>query len=269
MKFRQLTVVTGLLITLVGLVAAYRFQYKHFYEILLLGVVIALFQYCRRLFRHRIAFLQFYVLSVIAGFLGDYFVIRGYDLWYYNYTDTWEYLLLYLFVYPFGGLTLVMTHIFLKHYFNLTIREKYLVDPKLLLKLEAMAIAVTLLWMGLMHSVLDLHMYILTVYGAIGVVAVLNGMLLAAREPDRYSLADQFNANFKNSVIVMVLATLVQMVLHELPNVISQQWVYQNLPLQNIAPLGIPILVIVGWLFLYLVPVGLYYYVYPKDVVNS
>ncbi len=62
----------------------------------------------------------------------------------------------------------------------------------------------------------------------------------------------------KYSLVILFVA-YTQGIFHELPNVYSKEWIYQNIPFEGITIIGIPILILfIGWIILVLTPYTLF-----------
>ncbi len=116
---------SGILLTLLGIYAAVNYQFKNSYEILLLGLILCLFGFNAPRNIKGSTYLKIYVVFFILGLFGDLLVgLNLTKLWFYNYDQLWQYLLLYTWIYPIGGLTMILSFITALDFFKVSIIPK-------------------------------------------------------------------------------------------------------------------------------------------------
>jgi len=64
--------------------------------------------------------------------------------------------------------------------------------------------------------------------------------------------------NYKKIVPKILIITLINALLHEIPNVFSKEWIYGGF-MFTVTILNVPVIVLIGWIFLLIAPVIFYY----------
>lgn len=258
-----LTFIFGILLTCLALVLAYGYHYKHFYELLVVGLFLILVW----LVGEHIAITEYkdmYKKFFKAGLVGDLLLgVTLTGLWHYNFQHPWDYIPIYLVVYPFGGFVMVQCYVLTKRWLSVgskvqnRSRQFYARLTTALatisLVLLPMAIIVgdrtRLLWSAVFLSV---ALYVLAAWSA------------QIRANGGSGLFDVIFSYPLRMLVVIVLVSYFNAFLHEVPNTVAHEWTYANMPLMSTQIFGIPILALIGWPILTLYPATVYYYVHSK-----
>jgi len=199
-------------------------------------------------------FLLFYVALASSAFFADRFGVI-FHLWFYPlYEGVWM-LWVYLVLYPFGGLAVLELLYFLSAKFGASLR--FVAHP-------------ATFW-HIFFDVLESLLFIMTlgalILGVIGVTAAvpLVGILallwvVSALIKMRFHI--RHSAHY---ILVVILTALCATFLHEFPNTVAHEWIYQAVPafglLLNYVLLGVPLWVWVGYCWLTLFPLRLWIFV--------
>jgi hypothetical protein len=255
---------SGVILTALSLFLAYGYEYKHFYEILVIGLFLTLYVPVGNLIttdEYREIFKKFFKAGLVADLLLGV-AITG--LWHYNYGSVWDYIPLYCLVYPFAGLVMLQSYVLVKDRLMTSTGSRrplsisfYSRTTKffIFLSLSLAVIAVfindrRLLWPSLFLSI------------AIYVLLALSYRARAAGSP---SLFDEVVAHPVRLLAVILVVSYLNAMLHEIPNVTAQEWTYSDWPLQSTQLFGVPIVVLIAWPFLTLYPAAVYYSVKAKS----
>ncbi len=260
---RALLGAASICLLLAAIVLAVGYEYKHFYEFLvggLAGLQGALLWGAVSKRTYIISFAAFLLLGV----LGDlFFGIFLTELWRYNYAHVWEYLPLYLWVYPVAGICMFQSYLLVRRLFKNAPLPAGKADEgrqTVILAAAAVPLVPLTVWLAISDSlaVLAVHFIYIT-----SLFVAFFGYLSHRR--GKASLVDDL---FKNPLAVaasLVAATYLNLLLHELPNTRAWEWVYAGVPWQTVQILHIPVAVFPGWLALSLLPVAWFYAVGEKD----
>lgn len=254
LKFSLPLIIVGSIVTVVSICLAVVMKFKSFYEVLLLGIIIFLFGFksTRRISPRSYSYI--YISFFVLGLLVDLILGIGvFELWYYNYTSIIQYLLLYAWVYPAGGLTVVLLFILILDLLGFRLdkkkNNKFDFNDELLMVVVGIAgMAITVLY-GLLDSInyLGLALFGLT---QLGLFLILN---VYAEKKKGFSLFYLLRVDKVRSIMAALVTVLVMVAIHEVPNTVAQQWVYTNIPLWP-SILNVPLVVWVGWSVLFIVP---------------
>jgi hypothetical protein len=257
---KWLLVLPGIAITLGAATVAFLFEFKHFYEFLLLGMLIVLIPFfpkevfsAKRLLK---AWALFFLVGIVVDLLLGLLIMKG---WYYNYSAFWEYALLYVWAYPAGGLVLVLSYLLSKKLFNIRIREDQRFDIRIFWACSAL--------LGIASLALifakDLFLFGARNY-LFGTTVICFFIALSAPMAQlvgRNSWVREAVLNPLPILLATCTSTLVNLLLHELPNVAARQWMYVvttgtflDSPL-----LGVPLMLWLWWPFLTVGAVTIYY----------
>lgn len=253
-RLNWFVVTFGLGLSVFSVYLAVVFKFKSFYELLLLGIVFFLLGFKATTRIKFNSYLKIYVTFLFLGIVGDLVLgVSLLQLWYYNYDNPIQYLLLYGWVYPAGGLTLTLLFIVLLDLLNLktNISEKYTFNLNDELVVGFVGIGIILV--TLLYGVLDSANYIgLIVFGLTSLVIflVLN---IYVEKTRGFSFFYLLRVNKLKVSTAALISVLVMVFLHEVPNTIANQWVYTNIPLWP-ALFEVPLVVWVGWSVLFIVP---------------
>lgn len=248
-KGDRVQIVGGALLTALSLVAAFQYSYNHFYEILLAGLFLFLRGVKKTVTADRDLFLQTYIGFVFLGIAGELIAGEIAGLWRYSYISPVEYGLLFLFVYPFGGLVVVQTFEILTEGVSQSDASRFF-NPSVLFLLGLVLVA------GSYLSYQSGTVFILqplTVFG----LAVFVNALSEIRSGD--SFQRRLDASTLENTTLLIAVTAIHAVVHEYPNVYAGQWDYIASPIMEIDLFGIPHLVLAGWLVLSVFPLSVFY----------
>src|SRR3990167_3571848 len=123
--------ISGFLLLDLSILLAYKFHYKHFYEILVAGLFLIFYALDRRYILTP-NYVRMYTRFIKAGIIGD--LVLGLSLtrlWHYNYNSFFDYLSLYLVVYPVAGIVMVQSFIYLKSKIIKREKKTFLLTPKI------------------------------------------------------------------------------------------------------------------------------------------
>lgn len=251
----------GLFIVVFSLVLAFVFRYNHFYEFLLVGLFLIFYHSLPQAKISSNTYFKLYGAGIIAGFILDFvFGLKIGNVWYYNYSELWEYTLLYLLVYPLGGIVMLQTYLFFENWFHIkTPRVRNVpINRWGIVSILLLAVAVILLLFG--QRILYFGYLICTVI-ALSIIFYMNYL------SERINKISYFRCLLLlpiDYLLITLLTTYFQAFIHEIPNVFARQWVYQNMPFESLMIFDIPTGVLVGWILLTVGPVSLYYCVNKK-----
>ncbi len=254
---KKLSALVGTVLVIGAIILAEVYQFKHFYEILLVGLTMLVGSALTAKEIDRLLYYKLFLLFVPVGFILDYVLgISVTHLWFYNYTNIYEYWLLYLLVYPLGGIVMLQSYLLFRKYIRVAPVSKLLAGVGVVFYLAVTYIIATTTYYSWPNAKLSM-------VGTLGCFCVLGIAVFNVWSEIRHkkSYARELFTRFVPVMAATLCATYVNAFLHELPNVVARQWVY--LPTSgttlDVMILGIPFLVLVAWVFLTLLPVSLYY----------
>ncbi len=234
------------------------FSGRAFYFLLLLGLTLVLGSAHSVITRQRVLLsrqgLLVYVAFAAAGILFDLlFGVWLTGLWSYPNYGVKDYIWLYIAVYPLGGFVMIYTLLVgqtcwghrIGNVMDGNVAPQPVVAPVLLTGASITAVGVAVLT-GPWRPVLLLTTLVLgALLLSVAIARALGGGLVL----DRIALRP-----WPLSMIV-VSGSLVQGLVHEIPNVWASEWIYQGWPLGHVQIFGVPLLVLIlGWPALMLVP---------------
>lgn len=263
-RLRTLLAAAGCALLATALLLAVLGEYKHFYELLVGGLVALQGAVLGRTISWR-TYLVSFVAFLFLGILGDlFFGVFLTKLWYYNFTYWWEYVPLYIWAYPIAGIAMFQSYVLMRRLFKnvgAPTAKKH-VSKRQLLVLGTAAVLLLPLTMWLAATGNVAVQIIHFIYITLLFVALFS---YAAHVQGKHSLIDDL---FKNPVAVgtsLLVITYGNLLLQELPNTRAWEWVYAGAPWQSVQLLHIPIVAFGGWLALSLVPVAWFYVVRDKE----
>ncbi len=260
-NLNKLQTLLGTLLLFLSFYLSFIIHYNHFYEVMLLGIFLILYPFTKNKFNLNIYFKLYLFFFLITGLLADliFGVLLG-EVWYYNYNSIFEYILLYLFIYPFGGLVMIKS--FLIFYKDKTYSKVKI--PLNYLKIGSLASFLILILFLLLKYLYNVKYsgFFLASFIWIFLFFYLNYL---CEGQNRTSFIRILINNPKRTIFAILLGTYINAILHEFPNLYSNQWVYQNIIFENISLFGIPVIVLVGWLALTIVPVSAYFLLFNKE----
>ena len=255
----------GGVLVLAAIWLAVSYEFKHFYEALVVGLAVlqgaALGAAVSRR-TYLISFAVFLLLGLFGDLFGGVFLTR---LWHYNYAHAWEYLPLYLIVYPVAGIVMFQSYALVRRLF--TAKWEPTAKPAgkrqlvVLILATALLLLLTIWWM-IADSVALLSFNI-------AYITLLFAALFAyiARLQGKSSLVDDLRENPVAVGASLLAATYLNLLLHELPNTKAWEWVYSGVPWQGVQLLHIPIAVFPGWIALAVLPAAFLYAVRDRNTL--
>jgi len=249
----------GLIFILLGLFLAYQYQFKNFYEVLLIGVLVFLFGFDAPKNISLKKYILTYFLFIILGLLGDLLMgLTITKLWVYNYSSLIQYFLLYLWIYPVGGLTVTLSFIVALDIFNANFLKK--VNSKLGFRDEILFMSIGILlfisfWICSRITGINYVGILIQIAFVFPLYLFLNLGFAKWRQVTYFELLrkDTWKVVAASLVSVYTMAFL-----HEIPNVATKQWVYKDIPLMHITIFDIPFIVLCGWIVLLIFPLTIF-----------
>jgi hypothetical protein len=248
-------VVVGLLFILLSLFLAYGTRSGHFYEVMLLGLALLLWPMSKSVITLKVIW-KMLIMFFFAGLFGDLLIGRlGFELWRYD-LSWWGEILLYSFIYPFGGLVMAQSYVVLakvlnRDYFScpLKISKKYVLK-NLLMSLvmpgSLLAIGILLTINQEMDAIFVIGCVIISLLTVIG-VGVINYCL---NMKQRLGFVDYLLSKPIVTCVAILSSTIINVLLHELPNLVANQWAYNPQIFGHIDIFGLPLTMFFGWIVL-------------------
>ena len=270
MRGKFLFLVVGIISLLTAFYLAFFLSFNHFYEFLLIGLFFVIFPFTIKYFNDFKLFTVLYLSFVVLGLFIDLLIgLNLFELWYYSYSNLFEYLLLYTLVYPFGSFVMLGSFLLGKSFIK-TNKKSYTGNLKIgliiftiiLLALTAfLAVSGTLFTVGTWAVILAVSIVILGIISINAFSEFLNAK----------SYAREFLKSPGKVALVTLFATYINAFLHEYPNIFAGQWVYTAYinPFFSTSVLGIPLLVLLVWPILTIAPVSIYFFWKPIFVKNK
>jgi hypothetical protein len=255
---KEVPIIFGIIILIFSIWLAISLSYKHFYEIMLIGLLFILYPITKKYFKTKIL-IQLYVLfAIIGGLIADLLIgpTIG-ELWYYNYTLIFEYVLLYLIIYPLGGLVMIMSFLYFLKNCKLKKPKKISTTPLKNIAILSLIISITFIILKYNYNLNYSGFW----FGSFFCLFIIFAINYYSEKKNKTSFISILLTNPKPVIITSLLGTYINAFIHEYPNVFAQQWVYQNMIFQNIQFLNIPLAVLVGWIILTVFPMSAYYLV--------
>ncbi|MEK6885465.1 MAG: hypothetical protein AABX17_00705 [Nanoarchaeota archaeon] len=255
---KYLMTLIGILVVSISLFLAIFLKYNHFYEFLLIGLILILYPLTAKLFSKKNYLILYFLLFFIGGLLGDliFGVLLG-KVWFYNYSSTIEYILVYFLIYPLGGLVMIQSFLFFIR--NKELKKDRMIDNRILLFLSILSLILCLFFIAskIIYNTPYSGFWLVGLFWIF--ISIYPNYLSEKKKGISYIRI--LLSNPKIIIVATIVSTYINAFLHEYPNLYANQWVYQNLIFPEVVFLGIPIVVLIGWLALSLFPVSLYYLV--------
>ena len=238
-------------------------RYNHFYEFMLLGIFLFFVPLVPKGTMGERTYIMLYIMFILAGVVVDLFMgMMMANLWYYTYSSLIEYIVLYLMVYPIGGIVMVQNFLIFKNLFTSNAKKWAVINLKTLKILTVFFIIFSII---LFATEMGLGTPYLASFFSIIFTAFLILNYIAERPAYlRGKKGISYIRILLESPKACILATLgtsyVHGIIHEVPNTFAMQWVYHGWPLKDFTILGLPGFgLLVGWVALTVVPVSAYY----------
>jgi hypothetical protein len=254
----KIQLIIGTLLCTLSIYQAFILNYNHFYEFLLIGIYLILKIFVSEKNINKSIYIKLYIIGLILGIIGDLILgIYISELWYYTYSQIWEYILLYLLIYPFGGIVLIQSYFILKQRTKFK-NNKVNLKLKTIKILNAIFIIITLI-LSIIIYLLDIRYIQLIHFGILSLVFFFTFTYYSEKKIKKSFLRDILE-NPKQVIVISSIVTYLNAIIHEYPNTIAKQWIYTNIPFQNITILDVPaILILCGWFILLYIPMASYY----------
>lgn len=250
--------IAGFVLLDLSIFLAYRYHYKHFYELLILGIFLIFYALDQKYILTP-NYARMYTRFIKAGIIGD--LVLGLSLtrfWRYNYNSIFDYASLYLIVYPVAGIVMVQSFIFLKSKFVKREKRTYILTPRIYRLTALVFTSIIILLMREIFQGRSTPIIMGSFFLFVCMYAILN-LNFTATFRKKLNLPGELHDHPIILLMVLVAATYFNAFLHELPNIKAQQWTYQNYPWPDLQFLGIPAVAFVAWPILMLFPLGVYY----------
>ncbi|MBM3234255.1 hypothetical protein FJZ19_04140 [Candidatus Pacearchaeota archaeon] len=254
-------IVAGILLLIVSYILAIIYHYNKFYTILLLGLFFILkpmykiinkreFLSLKNFFK---VYLAFFMLGIVADLIFGIWITK---LWFYPDYNLINYIILYFFIYPFGGFIVIYSFALIESLAGKKPRER---KKDYFLALNFSKILFFLGMVFLIIAILFANSYkgflIYVFFGLMG-YGLTNYVTLKYKKDD---LLERILTKTSKYVLLIAIVAYTQGIIHEFPNVFAREWIYQNFPLNNLTLLGIPIMVLLFcWLWLVVVPYSIF-----------
>lgn len=257
----------GFFLVDVALLLAFAIQYKHYYEILVLGFALMLYELDRRyLFFPQ--YFRLYVILLKAGLIGDLVLGIGLGLWHYNFEHLYEYIFLYGVEYPVAGVVMVQSYIFASK----LLKRRKQVRRLLPLAVYKQGIAIlglcSLVSAGLALTPRFYEVFSLVFYASIALTALFL-LSYVSRVRGNDNLLEELHSNPLKTLLVLFVVTYFFAFVHEVSNSVAQQWTYSAFSYAHMQLWGIPLIILPFWPLLVLLPVAAYYYVVPSRLAAA
>ena len=265
---KSFTTIFGVVLVLFSFYMAWGTHSIHSYEITLLGLAFVLLSQLPKKMMDKKTAVRLYFAFVIAGFVVDFLVgLSITQVWYYTYTSWIEYVLLYLYIYPAGGFVMVWSYLLGLHWLRLDTTTASVSRP--LLILGAVVFGVLGVMILMMTDIIPLHWPILFFWSSL--IAGIFLVMWLSELRHRESYARDIIATPFRILFVTLVATYLNALIHELPNVAAPAWVYviHTNTFLDAFFLGVPYMVWAGWLLLLIGPVSLLYVVKSRTTPTS
>ena len=213
-------------------------------------------------------FIKVYFAFLILGLIADLiFGLWITKLWDYPGYNLFNYLILYFFIYPFGGFVMVYSFSLLESVFIRKPRENNVAYKH---SLMTALIVAAVGFLGFFISVFFVEIFkgffiysFFTLFGW----GITNYIILKIK---KNNLLEHIFVKSLKYLILILVAAYVQGIFHELPNLFAKEWVYQNWPFNEVTLLGIPVTVLLfGWLALVFVPYAVFEFIMLLNKVKN
>lgn len=255
-----LFILIGLVLIFISLYLAFVQSYNHFYEPMLLGLFLILYPATKDKFNRNI-YLKLYLCFFLMALFADLLIgVALAELWHYTYSFIFEYILLYLWVYPLGGLVMVQSFLLFYQTTSNSRRRINLFRLKFGIWLSGIMMLVLFLFKPLFQ--LNYFSPLLGFFMCLCLFCIIN---FFAEKTRQISLLRLLMDKPKQIVVAILSGTYLNAFLHEYPNLFARQWIYSsNWPFEGVTVLGTPISILIAWVFLMIGPVSAYFLVASK-----
>lgn len=271
-KISTLEVAVGILLFIVANLLAFACHYGKFGVFLFLGLFLV-FKGAFRIANKRELlslknFLKVYLAFFLFGVITDLILgIKLTHLWSYPGYTLVNYLILYIISYPAFGFVMIYSFSLIESFFCGKIRERR-IDYKHSLIFSRLLIVLGLV--GMLFSLIFVNYskgFFAYTLGAFLFIGLIDFITLKIKKSN---LLERFLVKSTKYAILIILVSITQGILQELPNVFAKEWIYQNFPFNDITFLGIPVAVLFfGWVFLLIVPYVIFELVLALNRIKS
>jgi len=251
----------GIILIVVSYFLAIVKNFHYFYSILVIGNFLLYnslyYLFNKKYFLNLKSWVKFYLALIPIGIIADMFMARMLSkLHHYPFYGPINYVILYLVIYPLGGLILVYCYFLIKSLFKNQKNKKInsgLIKNVLIigLILFIFLVLITLIYRKSM-PLFGFWIFAWPTFAGFFLTNLINFSI------SKNCLIGEI-ISLQRSVILSIIFTMFfNCFLHEIPNTFVYEWVYhQNFPLMNIMIFRIPLLVIIlGWLAMTIITVS-------------
>ncbi len=187
-------------------------------------------------------FIKYYAVLIILGFLADYFIGQHLThLWIYPpYNSIADYLRLYLFIYPLGGLSVIELIYFLASLF----KERVILIHNQDRKLNITKLEVTI--NVLLFVIIVINLFSITIHPLPYVRTTLAVLFVIWTIITTIKLKYEIK-HWTHWVAILFSTLFISLFLHEIPNTAVYEWRYFPPTLFDFHILGLSIWVFFGW----------------------
>lgn len=243
-------------------------SFNHFYELTLTGLFIIIYPWITDKIKNK-TYRRLFLIFIPGGLIADLLLgIYVTELWYYTYNSLWEYILLYLWIYPVGGIVMVQSYLLFERLIIEDIGETTSQKRRFIILLTSL-LAILFTAISILYNAETAGLYtfisflVLVLFNSQSIVRWSRKIMTTfglKKELNRLTALEVFSRKPAKYIGIILASSYIQAVIHEVPNVYGQQWIYQNMPFQELTLLGVPAVVIIfGWIGLTLIPVSIYY----------
>lgn len=260
MKKGSSEIIFGILIFIIANLLAFIYHYDRFYLIFLLGFFLFLKGAYKRMkdkeFLTFKRFIKVYLAFFILGILGDLiFGIWISKLWYYPTYTLINYINLYLFIYPLGGIIMIYMFVILESLFIQKPRKRR-IPYKNSLIISKIFYIISLIGFIVSLFFETYRGFFLLTFMSLNAISLFSYINLKI---NKNNLLERFLIKSLKYGPLIIIVAYAQGLVHEIPNIFAKEWAYQNFPFNNIHIFGIPIIVLlVGWIALIIGPYTLF-----------
>lgn len=192
------------------------------------------------------SFIRYFIFLFILGFFADYVLGQKLaNLWSYPlYDSSWDWIRLYLIVYPFGGLTVIE----LIYFLGSILKEKFVLRVP---AVTPVADKLSSIVDGLLIGVLVLYLISTFVVRIPNLRFMLFSLLLCWVVIMTIKLRYHLQHGLQ-WIVILFITLFMSLFLHEIPNTAVYEWRYHQAPFLNQAIFDVPLWVFFGWYLLIL-----------------
>lgn len=265
-KKEDISLLIGLTLVVLSILLSVIFKFHYWYSFYVLGAFIffgsmnyrmgskSVYSYI--LSKKWMRFIIIYSTGVIFGLLVDIVYGRNVaNLWYYPHLGgIGNFLVPILLYYPFGGLQVYEIFYFCKGFLSRFIKSGSYYNLPYMIKEAIMNLLIIILILGFFIPIINLlinsneHANEIMIVIMILITFSFDALVY---KKNKESIFIEFIQGNKLIIFTLVLSWIIAVILSEVPNVFSWEWVYHNVPFTNYEIFKINIIVFTfGWFFL-------------------